>query len=131
MELQKDLQEYTTQIIYTSAFNEEFTDAVIEINDEESDKCRHIKINLAGSFSNYMNGAGECVDAVTTSLGLEKANSDEYRGEMFFVRITQDSKYYDELKKGAYILVESRGTKGRPVANYHELRMKYGESNWS
>lgn len=130
MELQADIQKYTNHIFYESAFGEEFKCDVIELSSVAGENCNPIKINLAGSFKNYLNGAGECIEAVTNDYGFIVANSDTCRGYIFFARLLQDSKYYDNLKKGMYVLVESRGTKGRPVANYHELRIKYGESNW-
>lgn len=130
MELQECIQEFNTYVVYESAFGEEFKCDVIELSEIEGENCKPIKINLAGSFGNYLNGAGECIEAVTNDYGYLTANSDTRRGYIFFARLLRDSKYYDSLKKGMYVLVESRGTEGRPVANYYELRIKYGESNW-
>ncbi|GAA0071730.1 hypothetical protein UT300003_32550 [Clostridium sardiniense] len=130
MEQQAGVQKYTSHIIYESAFGEDFECGAIKLSDVEEKDCKPIKINLAGSFRNYLTGAGECINAVTNNRGFVMASFDTCKGDMFFVRLLEDSKYYDGLKRGMYVLVESRGTLGRPVANYHELRIKYGESNW-
>lgn len=92
-------------------------------------KYKLIKINIPGSFNNYINGAGECVDALASEKGFELYNNEDSFGERFEVQILQDSLYYDGLKNGEKIVVETRRA-FRPVAVYSNLEEKFGESNW-
>ena len=125
------IKERTTGFItYTSCFGEEIQCSKMEMPKEGTSHPLELKINIAGSLLNYISGAGEGVKVITTSYGFFLANDDESRGKKFFVRLLEDSKYYDGLKAGEYVLVESRGTEGRPVAIFYELRSKFGASNW-
>ena len=128
---QSYVEEYTSYFTYKSVLGEELTWNHIDMPEKRKSEGIPIKINLAGSLYNYIRGAGECLNAVTNKTGILFANNDCYKGKMFFVRLLEDSKYYDELKRGMYLLVESKGDEGRPIANYHELKLRFGESNWN
>lgn len=131
MNSQSYVEEYTYSFVYKSALGDEVTWNHIDLPEKRKSEGVPIKINLAGSLYNYINGAGECINAVTNEKGLVFANSNRHKGRMFFVRLLENSKYYDGLKRGMYVLVESKGEDGRPIANYHELRLRFGESNWN
>lgn len=85
------------------------------------------KVNLPSSKENYVSGNGEGVWACTDLISYKKYQEDKNEG-IIYVKILNDSVYYNGLNCEDLIPVELRGEK-RPVAIYEELLSKYGESN--
>lgn len=86
------------------------------------------KINLPFTETEYESGNGEGVWAITDNASLEIINDIKSINDFVLVRILNDSIYYNDLKFGDYIIVETRGEK-RPVANYEILNSNYNKES--
>ena len=88
----------------------------------------YFKVNLPDTLDSYKSGNGEGVWAYTDFESYEKWKNDE-KDSIIYVRILNDSIYYNGLEYGDLVPVELRG-EYRPVAMYEELIGKYGPCNW-
>ena len=92
------------------------------------DSDYYFKVNLPANQDNYESGNGEGVWAYTDAESYEKWKNDE-QDAIIYVKILNDSIYYNGLRYGDLVPVELRG-EYRPVAIYEELVNKYGPSSW-
>lgn len=92
------------------------------------DSSYYFKVNLPNSQDSYESGNGEGVWAYTDAESYEKWKNDE-QDAIIYVKILNDSVYYNGLEYGDLVPVELRG-EYRPVAIYEELISKYGPCNW-
>lgn len=75
---------------------------------------KHIKVNFPRTEENFFTGNGEGMWVEVEDSIAEKYDNNE-SNIMFYGTLANDSVYYRDLKVGARVLFELRGT-NRPVA---------------
>lgn len=119
----EDTEYNKKKIIYT--FSDGYTVTVDDF--DESKRTFSFKVNLPSCAEDYLNGNGEGVwCCIHPQISEDELNNSE--GTILFVKILNDSLYYDGLKYGDLIPVVPREG-NRPVALLDELVAKYGKSD--
>lgn len=101
---------------------------IVSVEDfDENKRTFSFKVNLPSCIEDYLDGSGEGVWAcIHPSISESELNNS--KGAILFVKILNDSLYYNGLKYGDLIPVTPRGN-NRPVALLDELIVKYGNSD--